>query len=157
MPLHVSSTMCSSSGGQKLYYTVSGIITPIGGRPVYKKEICYVVCLWQCSVRAESVHTPWSAIGLGPCLVLRCCIFLPVVRAECVMSHLYSFSDKLYPTWRWPQHHWSKHIVGNLYKPDNIVVLWLLYHYRIITLGSNKHNWDDAPWSLNEATYPNLT
>jgi len=34
MPLHVSSTMCSSSGGQKLYYTASGIITPIGGRPV---------------------------------------------------------------------------------------------------------------------------
>jgi len=35
MPLHVSSTMCSSSGGQKLYYTASGIITPIGGRPVH--------------------------------------------------------------------------------------------------------------------------
>jgi hypothetical protein len=30
MPLHVSSTMCSLSGGQKLYYTASGIITPIG-------------------------------------------------------------------------------------------------------------------------------
>ena len=30
MPLHVSSTMCSSSGGQKLYYTASGIIAPIG-------------------------------------------------------------------------------------------------------------------------------
>ena len=29
MPLNVSSTMCSSSGGQKLYYTTSGIITPI--------------------------------------------------------------------------------------------------------------------------------
>ena len=27
--------MCSSPGGQKLYYTVSGIITPIGGRPVH--------------------------------------------------------------------------------------------------------------------------
>ena len=27
--------MCSSSGGQKLYYTVSGIITPIGGCPVH--------------------------------------------------------------------------------------------------------------------------
>ena len=27
--------MCSSTGGQKLYYTVSGIITPIGGRPVH--------------------------------------------------------------------------------------------------------------------------
>ena len=28
--------MCSSSGGQKLYYTVSGIITPTGGRPVHR-------------------------------------------------------------------------------------------------------------------------
>ena len=28
--------MYSSSGGQKLYYTVSGIITPIGGRPVHR-------------------------------------------------------------------------------------------------------------------------
>ena len=27
--------MCSSSGGQKLYYTVSGVITPIGGCPVH--------------------------------------------------------------------------------------------------------------------------
>ena len=35
MPLHVSSTMCSSSGGQKLYYTASGIITPIGCHPVF--------------------------------------------------------------------------------------------------------------------------
>ena len=28
--------MCSSSGGQKLYYTVSGIITLIGGRPMHR-------------------------------------------------------------------------------------------------------------------------
>jgi len=28
--------MCLSSGGQKLYYTVSGIITPIGGCPVHR-------------------------------------------------------------------------------------------------------------------------
>ena len=28
--------ICLSSGGQKLYYTVSGIITPIGGRPVHR-------------------------------------------------------------------------------------------------------------------------
>ena len=27
--------MCSSSGAQKLYYTASGIITPIGGCPVH--------------------------------------------------------------------------------------------------------------------------
>ena len=36
MPLHVSSTTCSSSGGQKLYYTASGIIIPIGSRPVHR-------------------------------------------------------------------------------------------------------------------------
>ena len=28
--------MCSSSAGQKLYYTVSGIIIPIGGHPVHR-------------------------------------------------------------------------------------------------------------------------
>ena len=28
--------MFSSSGGQKLYYTASGIITPIGGSPVHR-------------------------------------------------------------------------------------------------------------------------
>ena len=28
--------MCSSSGGQKLYYTASGIITPVGGCPVHR-------------------------------------------------------------------------------------------------------------------------
>ena len=27
--------MCSSSGGQKLYYTASRVITPIGGSPVH--------------------------------------------------------------------------------------------------------------------------
>ena len=31
--------MCSSSWGQKLYYTVSGIITPIGGRPVHRSSL----------------------------------------------------------------------------------------------------------------------
>ena len=31
-----------------------------------------------------------------------------------------------------------------LYTFDNVVVLWLLYPYRIITLGSNKHNTDGA-------------
>jgi len=36
MPLHVSSIMCSSSGGQKLHYTASGIIAPVGGRPVHR-------------------------------------------------------------------------------------------------------------------------
>ena len=41
MPLHVSSTMCSFEHyvliirRSKLYYTASGIITPVGGRPVH--------------------------------------------------------------------------------------------------------------------------
>ena len=35
MPLRASSTICSSLGGQKLCYTASGIIIPIGGRPVH--------------------------------------------------------------------------------------------------------------------------
>ena len=35
MPLHVSSTMCSPSGGQNCY-TASGVITPVGGRPVHR-------------------------------------------------------------------------------------------------------------------------
>ena len=35
--------------------------------------------------------------------------------------------------------------VDKLSTPDNIVVLRLLYLYRIIALGSNKHNGDDAP------------
>jgi len=51
------------------------------------------------------------------------------------MSYLYSFSDKLYPTWRWPQQQWPKHVVDKLHAPVNIVVLWLLYPYRIITWG----------------------
>jgi len=43
MPVHVSSTICSSSGDQevKLYYTASGIITPVGGRPVQGlRDLC---------------------------------------------------------------------------------------------------------------------
>ena len=35
--------------------------------------------------------------------------------------------------------------VDMLYTPDNTVVLLPLYPYRVITLGSNKHNGDDAP------------
>jgi hypothetical protein len=38
MPLHVSRSMCSLS---KLYYTASGTVTPIGGRPVRRlREDC---------------------------------------------------------------------------------------------------------------------
>jgi len=34
MPLHVSSTLVLIVRRSKLYYTASGIVTPVGGRPV---------------------------------------------------------------------------------------------------------------------------
>ena len=46
-PLHVSSTVVLIIGRSKLYYTASGIITPIGGRPVHRLKdkkilkLCY--------------------------------------------------------------------------------------------------------------------
>ena len=36
MSLHVSSTVVLIIRRSTLYYTASGIITPVGGRPVYK-------------------------------------------------------------------------------------------------------------------------
>jgi len=36
MPLHISSTVVLIIRRSKLYYTASGIITPVGGRPVHK-------------------------------------------------------------------------------------------------------------------------
>jgi len=68
------------------------------------------------------------------------------------LSLVYSFSDKLYPTWRWPQQHWPKHVVDKLYTPDNTVVLWLLYPYRIITLGSYDLRVPIAPEILQVPT-----
>ena len=42
----------------------------------------------------------------------------------------------MYPTWRLPQQQWLKHVVDvdKLYTSDKVVVLRLLYPYRIITL-----------------------
>ena len=36
MPLHVSSTVVLIARRSKLYYTASGIIKPVGGRPVHR-------------------------------------------------------------------------------------------------------------------------
>jgi len=36
MPLHVLSTIVLIIRRSKLYYTASGIITPVGGRPVHR-------------------------------------------------------------------------------------------------------------------------
>ena len=41
MPLHVSSTVVLIIRRSKLYYTASGIITLVGGRPVHRfREDC---------------------------------------------------------------------------------------------------------------------
>ena len=41
MPLHVSSTVVLIIRRSKLYYTASGIVTPVDGRPVHKlREDC---------------------------------------------------------------------------------------------------------------------
>ena len=40
MPLHVSSTCAHRQEGKIVkYYTVSGIMTPVGGRPVHRTAI----------------------------------------------------------------------------------------------------------------------
>jgi len=67
-------------------------------------------------------------------------IFPNKIFDNCSVLYLYSFSDKSYPTWWWPQQHWPKHVVDKLHKPHNIVVLWLLYPYRIITLSRSRFN-----------------
>jgi len=42
MPLHVSSTVVLINRRSKLYYAASGIITPVGGRPVHRlrEDLC---------------------------------------------------------------------------------------------------------------------
>ena len=39
MPLHVSSTFVLIIRRSKLYHTASGIITPVGGRPVCRLRV----------------------------------------------------------------------------------------------------------------------
>ena len=41
MPLHVSSTVVLIIRRSKLYYTASGIVTPVGGRPVHRLREMY--------------------------------------------------------------------------------------------------------------------
>ena len=39
MPIYVSSTVVLIIRRSKLYYTASGIITPVGGRPVHRLRL----------------------------------------------------------------------------------------------------------------------
>jgi len=58
--------------------------------------MCYPVYLWQCCVRAESVHTTWGVVGLGRCLILWCSIFLPLVGAERHTAKRWNIRDEQY-------------------------------------------------------------
>ena len=107
--------------------------------PFHKKNrIAHVICLvlYHPQTRPPTLRKTRSFSPL-PTLII----------SFYTISYLYSFSEKkLYPIWRWPQQQWPKHVVDveKLYTPDNIFVL---YPYGIITVGSSKHNEDDAPWS----------
>ena len=48
MPLHVSSTIVLIVRRAKLYYTASGIITPIGGRPVCRTQPMHGTATYRC-------------------------------------------------------------------------------------------------------------
>jgi len=53
MLLHVSSTMCSSSGGKNcIIQHLAGIITPVGGRPVHRMREAYNKLI----IKEEFVH-----------------------------------------------------------------------------------------------------
>ena len=98
----------------------------VGGRVCRWYITLHMTCviLFVCDniVYVLSRSMPVGADGLGPCLVLRCCIFLHVVGAEC-----------------------HKHAVDvdKLYTPVNTVVPRPLYPYRIITLGFLPTFWNN--------------
>ena len=52
MPLHVSSTVVLIIRRSKLYYTASGVITPVGGRPVHRLKKAYNKLI----IKQEFVH-----------------------------------------------------------------------------------------------------
>ena len=62
MPLHVSSTVVLIIRRSKLYYTASGIITPVGGRPVHRlREDCAQVETGLCTGRPpRGVTIPYA-------------------------------------------------------------------------------------------------
>ena len=63
MPLHVSSTVVLIIRRSKLYYTASGIITPVGGRPVRRlREYCAPdghLQVWRYQMLYNTILTPW--------------------------------------------------------------------------------------------------
>ena len=61
MPVHVSSSTVLIIRRSKLYYTASGIVTPVGGRPVHR-------------LREEVFSQPVHRTATYRCDDTRCCI-----------------------------------------------------------------------------------
>jgi len=67
MPLHVSNTVVLIIMRSKLYYTASGIITPVGGRPVQRlreDSLCASTCFehFVLIIRRSELHYTASGI-----------------------------------------------------------------------------------------------
>jgi len=60
MPLHVSSTIVLIIRRSKLYYTASGIVTPVGGRPVLSQPVHRMATyrVWQYQMRYNTIWPP---------------------------------------------------------------------------------------------------
>ena len=56
MPLHVSSTVVLINRRSKFYYKASGIVTPVGGRPVHRTATYRV---WRYQMLYNTVLTSW--------------------------------------------------------------------------------------------------
>jgi len=76
MPLHVSSTVVLITGGLKLYYTTSGIVTPVGGRPLHRyNKTCKIKQLIPTYVNIREVlYQPVDRTATYRCDDTRCCI-----------------------------------------------------------------------------------
>ena len=63
MPLHVSSTGVLIIRRSKLYYTASGIITPVGGRPVHGSSLnlrgTATYRVWRYQMLYNTILTSW--------------------------------------------------------------------------------------------------
>ena len=47
--------LCAIIRRSKLYYTASGIITPVGGRPVHRLRVDFMDCYQMCGKKIQNI------------------------------------------------------------------------------------------------------
>jgi len=67
MPLHFSSTIVLNIRRSKLYFTASGIVTPVGGRPVIRCATCAPDGHQQSVTIPEAVKYNFDLLMISPC------------------------------------------------------------------------------------------